>query len=367
MRKISLVLLMLFIASAALAGETAPVAPTGEDEFRAGWLGLAAPLLVKEKAASLQARQEARLSALAHFEAAVKADPENVSYHTALGYTYLTAGKYQLAKDTLEQAIAVNKRDPFLYLLRGQAEAALGQMDPETASATVEKVMRSFEEAARLDPTNSLASLQAASIAFDAGRRDLGLKKLNEAMERPVIILYRLPIPGDLSPDRSTALKQWQYMQMTQWLEMISRGGNIVRVLLKQGSEKQEAGDLKGAQILYLQALEVAKRIGNAQPNLVITVNAAMNAMEDSYVRLLEVAKKMNETKEAERFEGELGVLQIGRTELGAVLQNYIKRIEENPPATVEEMLDLQGEYISRVMMGIGLHPVKVSPTLVPK
>ncbi len=366
MRKIPAVVLMLLMASVAFAGET-PVAPKGDDEFRAGWLALVAPMSVREKTAGLQARQEARLAALPHFEAAVKADPENVSYKTALGYACLAAGKYQLAKDTLDQAIAQSKRDPLLHLLRGQAEAALGLMDPETASATVEKVMRSFEEAARLDPKNSLAPLQAASVAFDTGRKDLGMKKLNEAMERPTIMLYRLPIPGDLSADRSTALKQWQYVQMTQWMEMISRGGNVGRVLLKQGGEKQEAGDLKGAHTSYLQALEVAKRIGNVRPNLIITVNTAMNAMEDSYVRLLDVAKKTNDNKETERWEGELGVLQIGRTELGAVLQGYIKHVDENPPATVEAMLDLQGENISRVMLGIGLTPTKVSSSVFPR
>ena len=364
MRKISAVVLMLLMASVAFAGEI-PVAPKGDDEFRAGWLALVAPMTAKEKAAGLQARQEARLAALPHFEAAVKADPENVSYKTSLSYAYLAAGKYQLAKDALDQAISQNKRDPLLYLLRGQAEAAL--MDPETSSAAVEKVLRSFEEAAHLDQANSLALLQASSVAFDAGREDLGFKKLNQAMERPTMTLYRLPIPEDLNTDRSTALIQWQYLQFTQWNDLIARGGNVIRVLLKQGGAKQEAGNLEGARNSYLQALEVAKRIGNTHPNLVITVNTAMNAIEDSYVRLLDVAKKTNDSKEAERWEGELGVLQIGRTELGAVLQGYMKHVDENPPASVEAMLALQGESLSRVMLGIGLTPTKVSPTVFPR
>jgi tetratricopeptide (TPR) repeat protein len=362
--KLSLLVLLL-LAAPVLRAEQA--APKGDAEFRAGWLALVAPMSAQRKSSALQARQEARIAALPHFEAAAKADPDNVSYRTALGYVYLAAGKYQLAKETLDEAVARSKRDPLLYLLRGQADAALAQMEPETASAAVERVMRSFDDAARLDPTNSLAGLQAASVAFDAGRRDLGLKKLTEALQRPGMTLYRLPIPGDLHASRSNALRIWQYIQVWQWLELISRCDNVVKTELKLGGEKQETGDLDGAQALYEQALQVARRIGNARPNTIVCVNSGINAMEDSYVRLLELARKKS-SKQAEQWEGELGVLQIGRSELQGILQTYLKRIEENPPDSVEALLEYEGESVGRVMLGIGLTPAKIpEPMVLPK
>ena len=56
-------------------------------------------------------------------EAAVAANPENAKYQGALAYACLTAGRYQKAKAAIDLAIDHQRKDPQLYLLRGQAEA----------------------------------------------------------------------------------------------------------------------------------------------------------------------------------------------------------------------------------------------------
>ncbi len=52
-----------------------------------------------------------------------------------------------------------------------------------------------------------------------------------------------------------------------------------------------------------------------------------------------------------------MGVLQIGRAELYGNLQAYLKEVNDNPPETVAELLDLQAKCIERTILGIGLTP----------
>jgi len=348
--------IVLLLIGPALADGTVSTERPGEAEFRAGWVALAAPREGQPNQSALQARQEALLAATPHFEAAVAASPDDADYRTALVYADLAAGKYQQASDAVSAAIERKKDSPLLYLLRAQAEAALAHMDPDTTSDKAEKVIQSFEDAAHLDPTNSLYALQAASVAFDAGRPDLAQKKIEEALQLPGITLYRLPIPGDLDPDRTTSIQMWQHVQMWQWSELLARCHNAARTIAKLATEKADGGDLGNAEALFKQVLEIGRQMGNARPNLFISINSALNVMEESYVGLARVANARQDPEE-QRWIGEAGVVGIGRQELFGALQRYIKLIDEAPPASIDDLLGEEAEHVARTMRGVSLSP----------
>lgn len=367
MRSLVIVAILLLATGAAVSEEPSGPGHAAEREFRSGWTELVAPFHGDQQTRSLEARQQARLAAIPHFEAAVSDAPGNVSYQTSLAYAYLAAGKYQQAKDALDEAIERTRSDPLLYLLRAQAEAALAHMDPDNTAEKVERAIRTFDEAARLDPDNSLALIQAASVAFDAGRIDIALNRLEEGLKRPAMTLYRLGIPGDLGPDLTTSLKLWQYAQMEHWMDLLIRGQNVVRNVIKLGAAKEREGDWAAASATFNQALEVSCQIGNARPNTFIAVNAGINAMEDSYAGLARVAEATG-SREVEKWRGYMGVLNIGRQQLYADLQTYMQRLENDPPASVEELLELQAESLSFTMRGVALSPVeKTGPPRRPK
>ncbi len=359
-RLIGCIVLLLIIGP--IFGDAVPTEKKGEAEFRAGWLAVVAPRQGQQTGNTLEARQEAVLSAIPHFEEAVAADPDNSDYRTALVHAELAAGKYQQAYDAVSEAIARKKDSPLLYLLRAQAEAALSHMDPETAAGKAEKVIQSFADAAHLDPSNSLYALQAASVAFDAGRRGLALKRIEEALQLPGITLHRLPIPGDLDPDRTTAIQMWQHVQMSQWSGLLARCQNAARMASKLSKEKLAAGEVDAAEALLTQALEIGRQIGNAKPNLFISVNSALNVMQDASAGLAAIAKAKQHPADEERWTGEAGVLIIARQDLFAAVQRYVKVIDEEPPASIDDLIREEAEQVARTMLGAAL-----SPTAKPK
>lgn len=362
-RSLASLVLLLLVAGGGAADDRTEPAKAAENEFRAAWIEFLKPYASAEAEVPLQTRQEAREASIPHFEAAVSAAPRNTSYRSCLGYAYLSAGKYQRAKDSMDEAIRRTRDDPLLYLLRAQAEAALAQMDPEARGEKVEPAIRSFEEAARLDPENALAPIQAASVAFDSGRTDIALEMVRAALQRPRMRFYRLAIPGDLHPDHGTSLNLWQSAQMGQWMEMLARAENVVRSILRLGAAKESEGDLESAREHLEQALAVARQIGNARPNIFLTVNLGLNTMEDSYAGLARVAKAAKDPRLAE-WEGEIGVLNIGRQDLYGSLQQYIARMKDDPPASIEELLALQGRSVAFTMLGVGLSPAEKPPRL---
>jgi tetratricopeptide (TPR) repeat protein len=387
-RRFALVLSVLLALAAlpALAQEAAAPEKTPEAEFRAGWIAIITPAEGQQKQNSLQVRQDALLNAIPHFEAAVQAEPANTDYSIALAYAQLSAAKYQKAKDTLTAAIERKKNDPVLYLLRAQADAALGHLDPETTAQSVEKALRSFDDAARLDPGNSLYSLQAASVAFDAQRGDLGLARVQAALKLPAITLPILPIPFDLDTSRTKSVEMWQALQMRQWMDLLVRCQNAGFALLKQGEADEKAAAEKTAggadpaaagegaapsaltaeqkalydkaDELYRTALDIGKQMGNAKPNGILAVSMGLNMMEAAYAHLLHDAEATG-SQEALRWQGEGGVVQIGRGELLAALQQYKAFVEKTPPSSVSALMKEEGEFVARTMLGVSLSPTE--------
>jgi tetratricopeptide (TPR) repeat protein len=357
-RSLTICTLLLLAASAGLADSTSDSPQTAQSEFRAAWHQFLEPYGEAVSASSRQTHQQAREAALPRFEAAVAAAPENVTYRACLGYAYLAAGKYQRANEALREAVALARDDPLLYLLRAQAEATLSQAEPGEKSGEVEPAIRSFREAARLDPDNALALIQAASVAFDADRTDTALGMTDAALERPGMTLYRLGIPADLEADQGTSLKLWQYAQMGQWMELLARAENVVKNIIKLGEAKEKEGDLEAARDHFQKALAVARQIANTRPNMFLTANTGINMMEDSYASLARVAEA-TEDPEMQRWRGEMGVLSIARGDLYSALQQYVAALGGDVPSSPDELLALQGRLIAFPMLGAGLSPTE--------
>jgi tetratricopeptide (TPR) repeat protein len=375
---------VLLAARIAVAEEASNPAKQAEVEFRAGWTTMATPTTAAGQS-KLEAYQGALTKTIEHFEAAVEARPKHTDYRTALVYAYLAAGKYQRAYEEVGTAIARNRADPLLYLLRAQAQAALTYVDHDHRGEWFRDALQSFEDAAALDPENALAPLQAASVAYDADQNETAMKKLEQALVRPGITLYRLPIPGDLGADRGESLKLWQAIQLRQWWEIVNRGQNVAQKLVKSGEayeqaaaramegegEGGESGGLSEDARSYLQtaeeryrtALEVGRQIGNTRPNLVITVNSALNIMQDAYVHLARVGRRLR-SPDVQRWEGEAGVVQIGRQYLLRALTAYQESLEAQPPASIDDLLKLEGGQVAGTMLGVALSPAEEPLTI---
>jgi tetratricopeptide (TPR) repeat protein len=355
--------------SARAAKPAAPKARPGEAEFRAGWLAYAAPEN-KSKANATQGLFAGPLRAIPHFDAAVAADPTNVASLTALSYMSYGAAEYGKSKEMIDRAIARERRDPLLYLLRGQVEAAVAQMDPVKAGKNIGKAMEGFDRAAVLDPDNALPLLQGASVALDVDRLDLALPRLKQALARPTCHLYQLPVPTDLLSVQGDALRVWEQLQMGLWGSLLTRGRNVSSVLVRLGLQEEKAGRLEPAREDYLQAMRVARQIGRTAPPLFITVGTALDMLDSAYAGLWRVAKTRQAEAEArgkedpevvpwqrqvERWEGEMGILEIGRGELQGAVQAYFKDIGKTPPTSAEALLKVESDHVLRVYRGVGL------------
>lgn len=331
-------------------------ASDGEREFRAAWVAFTAWMTGRPEERTKEVRQQAHLDGIERMHAAVKADPSNAEYHISLASMAIMAGEYARAREAAARAVELRGDDPLPYLLQGQAEAALAQTGGDDAGERMEAALKAFDDAARLDPKNSLPLMQGAGFAFMAGRSDLALPRAKQALGREGIVLPRLPVPFDLSADRTAAIDAWQSVQYGHWMMFLARCQNAERALLRSGEAKLEAEDAEGAEADFRAALEMGRMAGISSPSLFLTANTAINMMEDAYVRLTRVAE-IQGSREAERWKGETGVLYIARGDLLGKLQSYLEGIREKPPASVEELLRLEAAAVEYALLGIGLTP----------
>jgi len=344
------------LPAAAVPKPASQVPRKGDAEFRAAWVAFAAPAADSEKSRSLEARQQARMAAIPGMEAAVAADLGNPLYLESLAYICLTAAQNQKGKEAVDKAIAVKRDRPLLYMLRGQAEAVLAQMDPPKAGERIGPSLAAFDRAAHLDPSNSLPLFQGASVAFDVNRPDLALPRVKQALERPGARLYRVSVPEDLGPDKGASLRTWQYVQLGQWFEVLARCRNVGKSLLSLASKAEAGGDLATAEQRSQQALQVGRQVGEMQPHMFITVWTAQDMMEDAYSSLVRVGEK-TKSPDLERWQGETGVIQFARTQLAGVLEAYLKQAIKNLEPTVDWALEMEGESVAPVIAGMGLNP----------
>lgn len=343
---------VLAAAGMAAAQPAAPV-PAGQAEFRAGWMALAEPVSESLPESPAEQLQRAREAAIPHLEAAVAAAPEELAYQTSLTWAYLLAGKYQKALDTINRAIARERGDPLLYLLRGQAEAALAQLKPEEASSRIGPALVAFARAAELDPQNALPLLQAASVAVDVNSPEQAVSYLKQALSRQQCRLYRLPIPEDLGMGPAGHVKTWERLQYGFWAGLLARCRNVADFCLRTGKELEDKGELAGAEERYLWARSVASLVGRAEPRLFITVNTGIDLREDVFGHLAQVGKALGR-KEAELWANEPGICEVGRQHLFGALQAYEEKLAKGEVGSVAEALELQGRLVSPVIAGVG-------------
>jgi tetratricopeptide (TPR) repeat protein len=347
--------------STAWAAAPDEAALKADAEFRAAWVALVTPATGATHTNPLEARQQACAAAIPHMEAAAAAQPRNPLYQASLAYLCLAAGKYHKAQEAINLAIDVKRDEPLYYLLRGQAEAALTQMDPPTAAQRIGPALAAFDRAATLDQGNALPLLQAASVAFDVDRSDLALPRLKKALERDDFSFYFLPVPFDLFPVRSLSVKAWQHVQVGYWMEALARCRYVAAVCLGLGLAEEEAGEFDAARGYYQNMLRVGRIVGESTPNVFVAVAAAIDLMEDAYMSFARLAEK-GDGQEVERWRGEAGVLAIGRTMLAGALEAYVKQVGDRPPATVEALLGLEARYLADIMAGVDLSPAPPKP-----
>ncbi len=350
----------LLLAVSPAARAESEKASQGETEFRAGWTEFTKPVTGKPNEATPEVRQLAREAAIPHLEAAVAADPDNVAYHTALAHVCLAAGKYRKGLEAANQAIKLERGDPLLYLLRGQAEAALAQLNAEEDSRRVGRAMTAFSRAAELDPKNALPLFQAASVAIDLKRPDLVEFNLGKALSRPECRLYQIPVPEDLGDSPAASLKAWEYAQYGNWIGLVARCRNVADYLLRRGKQEEEKGELAAAADYYQKVRDIAARVGTTEPRLFITVNTAIDMLEDAYGCLARAAEAAGD-EQARRWEGEKGICGIARQQLFGALKTYQDEVSAGKIGTVEQSLKRQAELVSPMIAGVGL-PTGESP-----
>lgn len=375
------------LPAAAVPKPASQVPRKGDAEFRAAWVAFAAPAADPEKSRSLEARQQACMAAIPGIEAAVAADPGDPLYLESLAYVCLSAAQNQKGKEAVDKAIAVKRDRPLLYMLRGQAEAVLAQMDPPKAGERIGPSLAAFDRAAHLDPMNSLPLFQGASVAFDVNRPDLALPRVKQALERPGATLYRLAVPEDLGPDKGTSLRTWQYVQLGQWFEVLARCRNVGKSLLSLASKAEAGGDLATAEQRSLQALQVGRQVGEMQPHMFITVWTAQDMMADAYDNLVRLGEERlgmfgafyrvlaillgmghaytdlarlgqwANAPDLARWHGEAGVIQFARGELAGALKAFLKEVTKNTEPTVDWALEMEAKSVAPVIAGMGLNP----------
>jgi tetratricopeptide (TPR) repeat protein len=377
------------LAAVAVSGLSAQAAlPKGAEDYREGWRIFATPKAGPDQKVTLESRVTARKAAVPKLEAAVSADPTSLKYRTALVYVLLSASEYEKAKTQVDAAIKRERRDPLLYLLRAQAEAALAQMDPAKASNNIGPAITALDRAAELDPTNSLPLLQAVSIALDLDRLDLALPRLERALKLSDCRLYSLSVPFDLDPRPAVAVNLWQQIQFTYWFDLLARCQNAARGVIRLGDQEVKTGDLEAAESRYQQAREIGRRVGRAKPYLFLTVGTAVDILDPAYQRLAAIAqgqadaagRRAEEAKkagqdsaafdqeaarwkhEAEKWNGERGVLRFGASQLQEALGSYRQQLAGNPPPSIETLTHLEAQWLTSIMAGIGLDPEKVPP-----
>jgi hypothetical protein len=163
----------------------------------------------------------------------------------------------------------------------------------------------------------------------------------------------------------------WHYVQLAQWQQLIARCVNVQRGLLKLGAKSMRAADadtgeappaeqsaeeIEAAEGLFRQALDLGRHVGSAEPNLFVTVWQGMEMMQNAYEGLAGAAALAG-SGDLQRWDGEIGVLAIGRVQLHAALQQYEKRRGEDPPVSIAELLSFEARLVKPIMAGIDLTP----------
>jgi cytochrome c-type biogenesis protein CcmH/NrfG len=119
--------------------------------------------------------------AIAQYRRSIELFP-SVDAWDGLGAVYMHQGRFELALDAYEHAIALKPDSPRLWFRRAQLELALARRgtSPEPDMLPTISALRRVLE---LEPAHAPASLLLARLVATAGRRDEAVKILETAIE----------------------------------------------------------------------------------------------------------------------------------------------------------------------------------------
>lgn len=140
--------------------------------------------------------------AVESLKTALKMQPVNTDIARNLANTYINAGEPEMAIPVLEQAIAINPKDPLLYNSKG---VALDQM------GNYSEAQNSYKTAYDIDPVGGTTYKVNISMSYIlSGKYDKAIELLRpmlDAPESPPIVRQNLALAYGLKGESETALK----------------------------------------------------------------------------------------------------------------------------------------------------------------
>lgn len=194
----------------------------------AGCSGSVAPEARVSAADAQDAMAKGKTSAaITHAEAAVLAEPQNVTHRVMLGAAYLEAGRFMSAETSFAEAMELGSRDPKVIVSRALAQTAIGRGDEAL------QLLKQHQD--QIDP----ADLGLAyALSGEPGRGVLVLTDaLRAGMDSAKIrqnLAYSYAMNGDWRDARLMAAQDVPADQlgdrMTEWAQHTLDGAHTLRV-----------------------------------------------------------------------------------------------------------------------------------------
>ncbi|NVD45391.1 SPOR domain-containing protein [Qipengyuania atrilutea] len=201
----------------------------------AGCSGSVAPEARVSAADAQDAMAKGKTSAaITHAEAAVLAEPQNVTHRVMLGAAYLEAGRFMSAETSFAEAMELGSRDPKVIVSRALAQTAVGRGEEAL------RLLKNHQD--QIDP----ADLGLAyALAGEPGRGVLVLTDaLRAGMDSAKIrqnLAYSYAMNGDWRDARLMAAQDVPADQlgdrMTEWAQHTLDGAHTLRVAALLGVE----------------------------------------------------------------------------------------------------------------------------------
>jgi len=308
-----------------------------EQEVRAAWLAYAKPAISPQDYPTAFHLRQARQNAIAILQASL--DQKDPELQEALGYFLLRDYQYHKAKEAFEAALKRRGNEPRLRYFLATTKAILLASNPDTMPEESKAVIEEFQKAAKAEPQNALPLLQAASVAFDADRPDLALPLVTEALAKPGLYLYRLPIPSDLVPDSAQASAAWWLVEAELWGEIINRTANCARGLSREGKRLALRKDAASRE-LYQKAEAVGQLLTRTTPPLASSLAAGLEVQRQALLAQSDDAGARSK----------LAKIETAQANLQKAWEDLQAQEKQNPPKTPEARLENQKRLVETLL-----------------
>lgn len=315
-----------------VAATAAWPAPSPNEMFRQAWRQWIAATQLKSQQPPPSPAQfrQARQEAIDQMNQALADRTKNAIFLESLGYFHLRDYRCKESQKQFRKAIDRNSREPRLHYQIAQVLALEIPPDREKPKAKkqINKVIAAYRQAARLDPGNGLAQVQAASILFDLDLEKKALGFLDLAVAQPQFRLFLLPVPKDLDPDPEQAKTVWLTAQSPLWQDIYARCQNAARNCLRLG-EQAENPELALAH--YRRAMAIGERVAAMKPEMVDTCLVGL--------AIQEMAGELLETK----------LTELGRTEEATQVKQHLERIKAAQEIAEKQVAGVQGSRVTEL------------------